>query len=286
MHSLNKAKRGSTRACRNARGSPFALAALGLPALAPMSVNAQEVSDKWQFAVAVYGWLPEIAGDTSFPTPGGGDIEVDPNTILDNLEMAALASFSLQKGRWGTYTDLIYLNVGDSKSQTRDFAIGGTPLPATLTATARFDLKSTIWTIGMSYRMTGNDAATFDVLAGARLAAMKPELSWEFTGDFGPVVPPPRTGRSEQSVDQWDGIVGVKGYVAFGAKRKWLVPYYFDIGAGDSDLTWQALLGLGYAFGWGDVDVAWRYLDYELKTGAPVADMRFSGPALGAIFRW
>jgi hypothetical protein len=36
---------------------------------------------------------------------------------------------------------------------------------------------------------------------------------------------------------------------------------------------------------WGDVSLVWRYLSYDLKAGA-IADMNFSGPALGATFRW
>ena len=47
-------------------------------------------------------------------------------------------------------------------------------------------------------------------------------------------------------VDQWDGIVGAKGAFALGDKHKWVVPYYVDIGTGDSDVTWQAELGVGY----------------------------------------
>ena len=64
------------------------------------------------------------------------------------------------------------------------------------------------------------------------------------------------------------------------------MPYYFDIGAGDCDLTWQAELGLTYSFGWGDLGVAWRYLDYDLKSDGPIEELNFNGPAVGAIFRW
>jgi hypothetical protein len=39
-------------------------------------------------------------------------------------------------------------------------------------------------------------------------------------------------------------------------------------------------------FGWGDISVAWRYLDYDLKSGGPIKDMDFSGPAAGLKFRW
>jgi hypothetical protein len=41
------------------------------------------------------------------------------------------------------------------------------------------------------------------------------------------------------------------------------VPWYFDCGAGDSRYTWQVMAGAGYRFGWGDVSVAYRHLDYK-----------------------
>jgi hypothetical protein len=96
--------------------------------------------------------------------------------------------------------------------------------------------------VAASYGVTSADAATFDVLFGARLAHMKQELNWTFSGDFGPVTPPPMTGTRGTSVDQWDAVVGGKGRVMFGADHHWAMPYYFDIGTGDSDFTWQAVL--------------------------------------------
>jgi len=264
----------------------FALCALGLATIAPSVATAQETSDDWQFSATIYGWFPDIGGRTDFPTGAGGTIDVDISTILDHLKMTAQGSFEVHKGSWGAFTDIVYLNVGESKSQTRNLELGGQPLPAAVTADIDFDLKSTFWTVAGTYRVADSKAATVDVLLGARLARLKQKLDWEFSGSFGPVTPPPLTGTREASVDQWDGIVGVKGRLAFGAEQKWAVPYYFDIGAGDSDLTWQAMVGLAYAFGWGDLGVAWRYLDYDLKSDGPIADMNFNGPALGATFRW
>jgi hypothetical protein len=124
------------------------------------------------------------------------------------------------------------------------------------------------------------------VLLGARLADFKQTFAWDFSGDFSTITPPPRTGSRNASISQWDAIAGIKGRFAFGAEHRWVMPYYFDIGTGDSDLTWQGMLGLGYAFGWGDLSIAWRYLDYELQSGSPIIDMNFNGPALGATFRW
>jgi hypothetical protein len=84
----------------------------------------------------------------------------------------------------------------------------------------------------------------------------------------------------------WDAIVGLKGRFAFGESRKWFVPYYADIGAGDSKFTWQAMGGVGYSFGWGDVVAAWRYTDYDMKSGKKIESLNLNGPAIAAVFRW
>jgi len=261
---------------------------LGIASLAAPPLHAQEGTDSsdWQFAATIYGWFPDIGGNTEFASGAGSTIDVEISTILDHLKMTAQGSFEVRKGKWGAITDIVYLDVGEANSRTRNISIGGVPLPATVTAAADFDLKSTFWTLAASYRVGDGDATTFDLLAGARLAHLNQELSWSFTGNFGPVTPPPLTGSTGESVDQWDAIVGGRGRMTFGAGDKWAVPYYFDIGAGDSDLTWQAVLGLAYSFGWGDLGVVWRHLDYDLESNGPILDLNFSGPAAGATFRW
>jgi hypothetical protein len=102
----------------------------------------------------------------------------------------------------------------------------------------------------------------------------------------GSIPTPGRSGSSSNSRSYWDGIVGVKGRVMFGADRRWFMPYYVDIGAGDSDLTWQAMTGLGYSWGWGDIVASWRYVDYDLGSNKPLTDLTLNGPALSFVFRW
>ncbi len=51
-----------------------------------------------------------------------------------------------------------------------------------------------------------------------------------------------------------------------------------------STTSWNGILGVGYKFGWGDLLVAWRYLDYKLDTNQPVQKLIMSGPAFGARF--
>jgi hypothetical protein len=270
---------------RRATTISIALLSLGIASLAPSRVLAQERGD-WQFAATVYGWLPDIGGTSELPSGDGRPIAVDISTILDHLKFTAQGSFEFKKGRWGGFGDIVYLDVGDSKSQTRGLSIGGQPLPASIDAAVEFDLKSVIYTFGASYTGLDSPGATVDWIAGARLASFRQEFNWEFTGNFGAITPPPLTGSRESSVDQLDAFIGMKGRLAYGADHNWVVPFYFDVGTGDSDVTWQAMLGFGYAFHWGDVSAVWRYLDYDLKSGGLIQDMNFNGPAVGATFRW
>ena len=54
---------------------------------------------------------------------------------------------------------------------------------------------------------------------------------------LGPVVLPSRSGSKSINENLWDGIVGVKGRYALGDERKWFVPFYLDVGTGQTQLT-------------------------------------------------
>jgi hypothetical protein len=84
----------------------------------------------------------------------------------------------------------------------------------------------------------------------------------------------------------WDAIVGVKGRYNFGDGRRWFVPYYFDVGTGQSDSTWQALIGIGYVFDWGEVFAAYRHLNYKFDAEEGLKDLSLAGPGIGASFRF
>jgi hypothetical protein len=254
--------------------------------LLPAAASAQSADD-WRFNAIIYGYLPSIGGTTTFPRTGASDsATVDADKILGNLKFAFMGTLDVTKGRWGISNDVMYVNVGDSKSQTRDIAIGGTPIPADASASVDLDVKGWVWTIAGTYDVVSDPQARFQVLAGARLLSVKETVGWQLSGNVGPIPLPGRQGDSEAKVDNWDGIVGVRGRLMFGANREWFVPYYADVGAGDSDLTWQAIGGLGYAFKWGDVLVAWRYLDYNMKSGEKIQSVNFNGPAIGVAFHW
>jgi hypothetical protein len=261
--------------------------------LLPASVTAQAAPSggdpgKWQFTAIIYGYFPTIDGSLSFPAgPGSGEsLNVDASTILDHLKFTFMGTLDAHNGRWGMFTDVIYIDVGGNKSQTRDFSIGEVGLPASTTADLDFNLKATVWTLAGQYRVVSDPAWTVDLLAGARMLDVKPSLGWSIHGDLGPISAPGRSGSKDISDTVWDGIVGVKARYAFGDDRRWYMPVYLDVGTGDSQLTWQGAIGAGYRYNWGSLLALYRYLDWNAKSGKPIEDLSLSGPMIGVAFQW
>jgi hypothetical protein len=244
-------------------------------------------SDRWEFSGSINLFLPTVKATTVFPaTSGGSQASVDGGAILNNLDVAFMGTFEAQKGAWGFFTDLAYVDVSSSKNGSRALEFGRVGLPAGVDANVDFSLRATSWTVAGSYRLATTPRYKADVLAGARLLDVRTGANWTLNGNVGSVALADRTGSRSNKQTNWDFVVGAKGRLAVGAERKWFVPYYLDVGAGDSKWTAQAMTGVGYAFSWGDIVGSWRYLGYELKSGGAIEDLSFSGPMVAAVFHW
>jgi hypothetical protein len=263
----------------------IAVAVLAAAVALPTVAAAQQRADAWQWEASIYGYFPTISGSTNFPAPAGGGVSVDADTILDSLKMAFMGTLGAQSNTWGFFTDVLYVDVGGNKSNTRDFTING-GLPAGVTGSGSLDLKSTLWTLAGTYRVSRDPASTVELFAGARLADIAQTLDWQFSGAVDTIPVGNRQGRQSADLTNWDFLAGVKGRVSFGDKGQWFIPWYLDVGTGDSDLTWQGIVGVGYKFGWGDVFAVWRYVDYEMPSDQRVQDLNLNGGAIGVSFRW
>lgn len=259
----------------------------GLAALSPLPTHAESTAGAWQWSTTLYAWLPSLGGETSFPTSGGGpSIDVDADAILDSLNFTFMAALEARKGAWALASDLIYLDLGATETGTRDFGIGQLDLPASIDADLKLDITGWLWTMAGSYTLVSRQGLSVDVLAGARMLDLEQDLRWRLNGDIASLPLPGRSGASRVQETQWDAIVGVKGRATLGTGSNWYVPYYLDVGTGDSDVTWQGMVGLGCNFGSFDVIGAWRYLDYDFGGNSPIASLDFNGPALGIKFRF
>lgn len=271
---------------RSNHGRWTAKTALLAASLCVPSIAAATEADRWQYRANVYGFFPEISGRLRAPVPGGGEIDVDADDLIRNLELAAMGGFEAQKGKWGFFADVVYMDVGDSISDSPTIGQGTVPLPPGVTADASLDVEAVAFTVAANYRVLATSSGTVDVFGGARLLDASTELEWRFQTPMGPLPPPQGQGRAKASRDGWDSIVGAKGQHRFGSRDQWFVPWYVDVGTGESDLTWQAATGIGYAAGWGETFLVWRHLDYDFGRSRQIEDLGFDGPAVGVAFSW
>ena len=125
-----------------------AIAAL-VPALAAAQPSQSDAAPgAWRCDVSLYGYLPSLSSTSSAPADANGTpIDINAKKIVDNLKLTAMAAFEAHNGSRGGSTDLIYLDLGGSKQQSREFTIGGAIAPVGATADLDWDFNGTIWTL-------------------------------------------------------------------------------------------------------------------------------------------
>ena len=110
------------------------------------------------------------------------------------------------------------------------------------------------------------------------------DLSLEITfSGPGPIGPIRRT--SDKSFT--DFMVGGRYTHLF--NDRWLFNVRADMGAGDTESSWNALATVGWRFG-GDLDKAvlfgWRHMELEVEEGGRETDVTMDGPIAGVNFRF
>jgi hypothetical protein len=262
-----------------------ALLAGAIASAAPGAAQAQAAGEAWRWDGAIYFWFPAIGGETAFPA-GGTSVGVSAEQVIDALKFAFMGSLGAKQGAWGAWTDLVYADFGATKEGTRDFTIGGRPLPGGVEGKIGLDLKAAAWTLAGTYELLASPAHQVDLLGGLRMLDLQETLNWSLNGDISGTALPGRDGASSASLQNWDAVVGIKGRAYLDSGRRWFLPYYVDVGTGESDLTWQANAGVGYRFDWGSVVASYRYMDYNMKSDQAIQSLNFSGLLMGLAFQW
>jgi hypothetical protein len=236
------------------------------------SASAEETAfgNNWQLGADIYLWGAGIGGKSAT----GGDIDVDFDTIIKNLDMAFMGTFEARNGKWSFLTDIIYMDVSADNGNTIGIADR-----ADIRVDAKIQQKNWIIEPAIGYTVLETDTARLDVLGGVRFLWLDAALKLD--------VDASRFSESRQISDSgsvWDGIIGVRG--KFDLTPQWYLPYYLDVGTGDSESTWQGLAGVGYKFENFDAVLAYRYLEWNFDDNKVFDDLTISGPMLGAKFRF
>lgn len=243
---------------------------------APVSIEA---SSPWKHSLSIYGWLPSFDGTMKYTIPGDPNDPNDPNKegesgIIDALDMVFMGSYEARKDKYSFLVDTIYLKM----SASQNVSLHIPKLDKTITAGSEQEL--TAWVVGAygGYNILDTGSASIDAIGGLRYLSLTLDVSLD-TNVLGG-----RTASISPSVELYDGVVGLKGH--FDLTENWYVPYLFDVGAGDSDLTYQAQASIGYRFSWGDVLATYRYIHYEKDEVRLIEDFTMYGPKLGVVFHF
>lgn len=264
--------------------------ALACAALAPAAAAQDLTAGDWKFRAQIYGWFPTLSSETTFPAAsGGGSTSLDAGDYLDNLRFVFMGTLEARKGKLGLLTDYIYLDFDAEKGATRNLSftgpLGGVSIPADAYAGVNLRLRGWAWGLAGTYALVEKPTYEMQLLGGLRYLKIDTTVDWAFQGNVASLPQFARSGAATVKDEVWDAIIGAKGLWRFGDGR-WFVPYYVDVGTGQSDLTWQAMGGIGYSFSWGEVIGAYRHLDYRFGQDSGMKALSFSGPAIAVGFRW
>jgi len=232
-------------------------------------VIAPVANSDWEHQLTIYGWLPTFDGTFKYSLDDGSEEESDAS-LLDNLDTFFMATYEVRKDKWSFLTDVIYL--GMSGAETKEGRV----------TTTVFEQEFTAWLLSFygGYNLIDNGSSRLDIIGGMRYFSLDVDASITLEGPLGR---DPSIARSP-SFELYDAVIGVKG--AYDINENWYMPYLFDIGAGDTALTWQAQASLGYRFDWGDVLATYRYIHYEKDDTRLVEDFDLYGPKVGVVFHF
>lgn len=204
----------------------------GTPVTSEKSVvipAAPPAQDEWYLTVAAYLWTSAVDGTT-----GVGTTSISADTsikdVLEELDFGYMGYFELGKGRWSLGVDVIYAELSDGST----FAVGP------VRGSADFEQQQAWITARLQYTVCKTDRHKFDVFVGFRWTYF--DIDIDVNTNLGPGV---TLGLTR---DWFDPIVGFRSVCDL--NDKWFVQVMGDIGGFgvESDLTWQALAGLGYRF--------------------------------------
>jgi opacity protein-like surface antigen len=269
------------KSTKSVRKQPLVAAVCLLLMFCFVNYAAAQETDKWQYEATLYLWLPSIDGDLKYTLPGGGGtLPIDASEVLDSLDMTFMVAFEARYNKLSFATDFIYLDLSNSKNTV--IPIG----PVAVDVNAGLSIKG--WTVTgiVGYDMVQTDRVRLAVIGGVRYFTLDADLDINRSLDLPspPFSPSTKSHHFSESTDLWDGIVGVRGSIML--NEHWYLPYYADIGTGDSDLTWQLFGGIGYMFNWGDIKLGYRYLKYDQDDDKFFQNFTFDGFLLGVGFRF
>jgi hypothetical protein len=218
-----------------------------------------------RFIVAPYGWMIGISGETGVGDLSA-DVDISFSKLLSHLRFGAMGTFEGGYGPWLGIVDGVYASVRVNRTLSR-----GRVQP-----NLDFTTKMLIAQAFAAYTVKPAPAIDVDILAGARLWAMKATLG--VSGDI--------TQRTRERSPSWaDALGGAR--VRWRVAPQWQINLEGDGGAGGSKATGEGIGTVAYDLSshwW--LFVSYRYLYENYQKNQYFFTGHMAGPVLGGAYRW
>jgi hypothetical protein len=206
----------------------------------------------------------------------GREIEVDFETILDNLDFALMGEIVHRRGPWIYGFEGFFADISGGQSAQFPITPGEPDDFAAIDVFAGVD-TTTLMAYGFGgYELVRNDSLQLYGTGGLRYTQFDTDLTVDTAN---------RSFTFNTKDELWDVVVGLRGQ--FLLDSNWSIPFIVDVGTGSSDLTYQLFGGLSYAFGNSVLTVGYRQMVWDIGSGAEVTDKYdYSGPLLAFSYRF
>ena len=233
-----------------------------------------KISDEWRFTVTPYVWAPGIKGTLNFADGLVKTADYSSSNVLSNLKTGGMIAGEAHYGNWGVMGDVMSATLQNTGSVP---LVVPTRKDGTVRATLanKVTLQQTILTGAATYNIANTKDINLDALLGVRGIYATATLNLALDGT--------KVAASDsKTTSTADPIAGFNGRYCI-ADSTWYVPMYADIGSGGgtTNLTWQAMLGVGKTFNkLVDVSLTYRALYYDMKDGGVLQKTTMQGPQL------
>lgn len=150
-------------------------------------------------------------------------------------------------------------------------------------ALTHLELEAWVVTPMVAYEVLQTDNLDLNLVAGARYLWLEGNYDIDAR-----LLSLGQKSSGSLSNHAWDGIVGTWG--RYMLNEQWYMPFHFDVGTGESDLTWQAYVGVMYETGNWEIGGGYRYLTWDFDDGDAFGgvfnSLTIKGPLFGAKYRF
>ncbi len=227
--------------------------------LTPPPLSIENTNNGWYYRAAIYLWAQSLDGDIGVRN-NIADINVPFSDLVDNLEVGFMGSLEIGKDRWSLLLDLNYADIsGDHRTPRSSISL---------------EQKQLITNLVLGYEVYQSNSSTLSLFGGMR-------SNWlDVNIDFNDL-------HIDQDKSWVDPIIGLRYNHLF--NEDFYLRAAGDIGGFgiSSDLTWQAMLGLGWQINpcTGAV-IGYRAIYTDYHDDGFTYDVTAHGPVIGIEYKF